>query len=427
MDKNGKESALGMCLSLIEDKLHWGDSAHWTNYDFEKLSDEVDLATGVRLSVTTLKRIWGKLKYESDPTLTTLNTLAQYAGYADWRSFCHSDQHRTNEAPLIDPMHVLRVNPIQWKSRLFWFLLLLSVIASTYALTSINTKKRVAGGANDSSFSFRANKVVTEGVPNSVVFHYDARAAKTDSVFIVQTWDSKRKRKVSKAQQVHSAIYYYPGYFRTKLIADDQVVRTHDLQITSDGWLCLAESEGMPLYFKKKECVKNGGIEINEAVLKKYQLSLHPQAPRIRIFNQRDFKDLRNDNFTFETSVKNDFKAGTNACQYMQVLIQCKNDVIILPLTAKACVGKLSLSVCGTVVNSENADLSGFGADLSRWTKLRVEAVNRNLTIYVNDAKVYSLSFKHEPAAIVGLQYRFNGTGAVRETRFVAAGKVIEL
>lgn len=427
MNKNGKQSALGMCLSLIEDKLHWGDSAHWTNYDFERLSDQIDLATGVRLSVTTLKRIWGKLKYESDPTLTTLNTLAQYAGYANWRSFCHSDQHSTNEAPLAAPMHVLRANPIQWKSRLFWFLLLFSVIASTYALTSINTKKRVAGRANDSSFSFRANKVVTEGVPNSVVFHYDARAAKTDSVFIVQTWDSKRKRKVSKEQRVHSAIYFYPGYFRTKLIADGHVVRTHDLQITSDGWLCLAESEDMPLYFEQKECVKNGRVEISEAVLKKYQLSLHPQAPRIRIFNQRDFGDLRSDNFTFETSVKSDFKAGANACQYMQVLIQCKNDVIILPLTAKPCIGKLSLSFCGTVVNSENADLSGFGADLSRWTKLRVEAVNRNVIIYVNDTKVYSLSFKHEPAEIVGLQYRFNGTGEVRQTRFVSTEKVIEL
>ncbi|MCF0075578.1 hypothetical protein LZD49_34210 [Dyadobacter sp. CY261] len=425
MDKNGKESALGMCLSLIEEKLHWGDSAHWTNYDFEKLSDEVNLATGVRLSVTTLKRIWGKLKYESDPTLTTLNTLAQYAGYTDWRSFSHWAQSRPSEVPSAAPVHMLPVNPIQWKSRFFWLLLL--VIASTYALTSINTKRRVAGRANDSSFSFRANKVVTEGVPNSVVFHYDARAAKTDSVFIVQTWDSKRKRKVSKEQRVHSAIYFYPGYFRTKLIADGQVVRTHDLQITSDGWLCLAESKEMPLYFKKKECVKNGAVEVNETVLNKYQLSLHPQAPRIRIFNQRDFGDLRNDNFTFETSVKNDFKAGANACQSMQVLIQCKNDVIILPLTARPCVGKLSLSVCGTVVDSENADLSGFGADLSRWTKLRVEAVNRNVTIYVNDTKVYSLSFKHEPAEIVGLQYRFNGTGAVRETRFVAAGKVIEL
>ncbi|WPQ63248.1 hypothetical protein SIO70_00025 [Chitinophaga sancti] len=50
-------------MSLIETRLNWGKSSEWTNYDFEKLSVAIQDKTGVTLSVTTLKRLWGKLKY----------------------------------------------------------------------------------------------------------------------------------------------------------------------------------------------------------------------------------------------------------------------------------------------------------------------------------------------------------------------------
>src|SRR6218665_4129146 len=91
MTKNREELHIDRCLGLIEEKLGWGKSENWVNYDFEKLSDAIHERTTVRLSVTTLKRIWGKLKYDSAPTLTTLNTLAQFAGYSDWRNFRQED------------------------------------------------------------------------------------------------------------------------------------------------------------------------------------------------------------------------------------------------------------------------------------------------------------------------------------------------
>jgi hypothetical protein len=91
MSENETEIHILKCLQLIERKLGWGESADWSNYDFSKLSDEVHNRTQVRLSVTTLKRIWGRLKYESAPTITTLNTLAQFADYDDWRSFCQQE------------------------------------------------------------------------------------------------------------------------------------------------------------------------------------------------------------------------------------------------------------------------------------------------------------------------------------------------
>ena len=51
------------CLSEIEAKLGWGDSNNWSNADFEELSLLIQAETGIKLSVTTLKRVWGKVKY----------------------------------------------------------------------------------------------------------------------------------------------------------------------------------------------------------------------------------------------------------------------------------------------------------------------------------------------------------------------------
>jgi hypothetical protein len=421
MTKSDTQIFINKCLLIIEESLGWGRSEDWTNYDFSKLSDEVHDRTQVRLSVTTLKRIWGKLKYENAPTLTTLNALAQFAGYSDWRSFCTNEDLPETVAISDSPVREGR-NSVTRKFNRYLLIIPFPVIAIAYFLIPA-----LKPPVDPNKFEFRADKMVTEGVPNSVVFHYDAKAAKTDSVFIVQTWDIRRKKKVSKFNQEHSAMYYYPGFFRTRLIVDGETVKRHDLWISTDGWLCLQEEEPVPLYFQKHEFTREDRIEIDKEILEKYNLSLFPQAPKIRFFNQRDMGDLMSDNFIFETKLKNEFQEGTNACQFVQVLIQCKNDIIIIPLSAKTCIGEMQLSFCGKQVESDDAGLSGFGCDLNEWTTLRVETVNKTASIFVNGTKAYSLDFPNEATGVVGVQYRFNGMGAVKDTWFENKGNRIQL
>lgn len=418
MNKASEQYYLSQCLRQIEIAFGRSSSGSWTTYDFEKLSDAIYERTQVRLSVTTLKRIWGRLKYGSAPTLTTLNTLAQFAGYEDWRDFqqkqdSSSGQNAAEEATV----PVKKAN----RSILGFAGVILLVAVGVYFLLSAG---RGHVPYDPAQFEFSADKVITEGVPNSVIFHYST-TAKPDSLFIVQTWDISRKTLVPPDKHEHSAIYYYPGFFNTKLIADGQIVKTHDLWITSDGWLCLLEDNPIPVYFKKEEYQKNDRVEVDEAMLAPYRHQL--PTSRVRFFNQRDLGDLMNDNFTFETVLKNNFEDGTNACHYTQVLIQCKDDIIIIPLAAKTCVGNLSLYFCGAGAESKSADLSGFGCDLTQWTTLSVETVNKTATIYVNGTKAYTLTFPNTPTGIVGVQYRFNGAAAVKEARFTSGERVVEL
>lgn len=421
------------CLLEIEEKLHWGNSSDWAQYDFEKLSTEIEIKTNTLLSVTTLKRLWGKIKYDHAPSLTTLNTLAQYLDYSDWRSYKLSSKPidsipfppNHSKPEVVYQPRKLTDNSNRWQ----WIGLAFIVLVVCIGIIALTTKEQVVTSAalNPDMFSFTADKVLSIGLPNSVVFHYDATAATSDSIYIVQTWDIRRKTLVDKNKHDHSAIYYYPGYFRAKLLIDSQVVKTHDVQIATDGWLCLIENGDRPLYFDRSDFEKQGLIEIDESTLKKYNIDLLPVSPKIRFFNQNDFGPITNDNFTFETDLKNEHHNGDNACQFVQVLIQCKDDIIIIPLSASSCIGDLHLTVCGANINSKQADMTGFGCDLDQWTHLKVTSEDKLLKIWVNDIEAYSLVFPNTPGGIVGVQYRFNGLGAVKNTFFTHGMERIEL
>lgn len=457
MNTNSETYYIVKCLDAIERKLGWGDPGDWKNYDFEKLNSAIYEATNVSLSVSTLKRLFGKVSYSNIPALHTLNTLAQFAGYADWRAFKQAqteiDSSRPSPSPGTDrtpaiaatgrptatpaaadpgpnPTHHPPAVPAtaghpRKKNYAVWLLLLLAPFTILGYSLLRNKEVRRPGYADPLKFTFSCNKIMSEGVPNSVVFTYNARAANTDSVFIVQSWDISRRTAVPRDRTEYSSIYYYPGYFQAKLMVDSQIVRTHDLMITSNGWLALAEDDPIPVYFKKEEFSKSDRVEIDEAILKKYNLALQPKAPRIRFFYMKDMGELKNDHFTFETTVRTPFNQGAGACQYLQILIQCKDDIIMIPLSAKACIGDIGLYAAGARASSHEADLSGFGCDLTQWTTLRVETVHRQMTFFVNGTKAYSLTFPHDPTDIVGVQYRFNGLGAIRNTRFTNGGSIV--
>lgn len=417
---------LQILRNKVESHLKWGRSEDWLNYDFEKLSLEIEFKTKVVLSVSTLKRIWGKVKSSHSPSITTLNTLAQFLDYDDWRTFKQDEGIAKKTADTLKKTLAIGVSTnVKKANKTLFFTIsgvfMVLVVGAFYFLKRTNTQPNAA------DFEFEANKIVTQGVPNSVIFSYNASKAKTDSVFIVQTWDSSRKTLVPKEGSNHSAMYYYPGYFRSKLIIDNTIVKTHDIQITTDGWLCLVETENHPIYFKKEDSEEHGIIRVNDTLLSKYNVSTIPKSPLLRFFNQRDLGNLVTSDFTFETTLKNEVNREINACQQVQVLIQCKDDIIIIPLVSKPCVGEVYLAALGFGISSKQADLSKFGADLEQWTHLKVVGKEKTLKFYVNGIEAYSVDYPNEPSGIVGVQYRFYGGGAVKDTKFENKEGIIKM
>ncbi|GAA4463990.1 hypothetical protein GCM10023189_42670 [Nibrella saemangeumensis] len=418
---------LEKCRRLIEEKLGWGNSEVWTNRDFCELSETIFEQTQINLSPTTLKRIWGRVKYESLPNLTTLDTLARFLGHENWRTFRQSysngpEQRQATIRPIDEPAAAstddMPPRPLEKYGRIpvgrwvVWGSAVLVGCAAWMGLNTFSRTKPTTKAPAGSSFAF-SSRPVTRGIPNSVLFTYDATASPTDSVYIQQSWDKKRRFRVNKAQHTYTSIYYQPGFFRAKLVVGDSVVQEHNLLIPSDGWVTTVNREPVPVYFSQEESIRNGVLSVPVSLLSSRNIPMQPQPLWVSYSNVPPFEGLRSDNFLFETEVRHDYRQGSAVCQQTKITLLLENDVIVVPLCQLGCVSELGLFIAGKVVDGKTADLSGFGSDLSRWTSVRCLAKNRHLQLWVNDRLAYETIIPNLPTRLIGIRYGFEGTGSV--------------
>ena len=69
--------------------------------DFEYLIGHIWEKQRQVISLSTIKRLWGYIRNNGRPRLSTLNTLSQFIGYADWNSYLATlEQRAENESAL---------------------------------------------------------------------------------------------------------------------------------------------------------------------------------------------------------------------------------------------------------------------------------------------------------------------------------------
>jgi len=397
MELETDDIALEKCKSKIEDDLGWGDSSRWHTTDYETLSTRIHERTGITLSVATLKRLWGKIRYDSKPTPTTLNTLAQYLGYENWRSYRVSE-----EANRRKHTHVVARKP---QRKGLWIIPIIVLLITSYFLIPEREKK-----LDPTLFSFSSKKVVDFGVPNTVIFDYDATAASPDdSIFIQQSWDKRLSRQVRREQRQHTSVYYIPGFFEAKLVVNGQILKEHNLLIKTDGWLPLVEQPGTPVYFKGNEAIHDGILQLPLQTIRSGNIQMQPVAPWTAYYNVRDFGELMSDDVIFETSLKNDYSTGSNPCQYAEIRLQFEGPAVIIPLSAKGCVSTIAIAD----TNGTRTDLSAFGCDFNDWVNVRCVIKDKVAEIFVNNNSAIKLRVTGGRAKMVEVGYRFQGYGSV--------------
>ncbi len=413
MEATNKETTqIEFLKQIIENEVAWGDSQEWTHQDFEQLSERIWQKTQTKLSATTLKRLWGKVNYQSQPTTNTLNALAQFAGYEHWRDFVGSQSYVSHTTEKELTKQKATPSTISKKRAI---LLMIPVLVLVLLGFNRWVNRPLEIDASQVTFS---SEPVAEGVPNTVIFHYDVSKLPYDQVEIQQSWDSRLRQAVDKANQVFTTTYYYPGYFRAKLLVEEQVVKEHDVYVTSDGWLALVEDEPTPHYLDEP-IQQNGALTVSPERLQQLGFLNEELAPGLAYYNVQDFGELSSGDFTLETSIRSDYSKGEAICQESQVSVLCAKGRIAIPWSVPGCVGKLYLAASEQYLDGQTADLSAFGCDLSEWQHIRLTVKQQQLSVYRNEQLIFQTILEEDAGKVAGIRYRFQGAGSVDYVRLL--------
>lgn len=405
-----EDAQIKNCLTEIEKRLNWGANEQWTNQDFELLSEEIYKKTNINLSITTLKRIWGKVDYQSSPSTTTLNVLAQYLGYKHWRDF-QNNHYKTAPIETKEAPHS--------KKRSFKSIFNQKVVVALVVIIGFSSlfflidRRQVFFKAEEVTFS---SKMVTTGLPNTVVFNYDVSKVVADSFHIQQSWDRRRRVRISPEESQHTSFYYYPGYFHAKLIANDQIIKKHDVFVESNGWIGMIERFPEPIYIQELVTQDGGMLSADLANYKHTDEHYQDQHFWIEYYFVKDLGQIDANNFEYECRIKNESVLGS-VCRESRISLMCTYGRFNIPLCQSGCVGNINLSLGDKYIQGKRNDLSGFGCHLTDWIDFKLKVVNKKCELYINDELIYKNEYTVDLGNIAGFKFKFNGVGSVDYVR----------
>lgn len=405
-----------LCRSRIEQILKWGDSTLWTNSDFELLSDKIFEKTAVRLSISTLKRIWGKVKYDNSPTAATLNALANFLDYASWRDF---ESENSKAANVVVENSQIPIQPAVTKKPNRLLVRALTTIA-VIGICTIVVFALVRGRSPhrfDPALSTFTHREVTDELPNSVVFDYDVSAYDADSVFIQQNWDASRRTKVSLDGKQHTSVYYEPGYFQAKLIVNDTIVRDDIVWIKTKGWKGIIDSPAkdhkVPIYISDEAIRLGDKLGFTSAMLREKWESPVFTEKGATLQNVREFNANVN-SFEFETMLRNTSTAEESVCRRVFISLLTSEMAIIIPLGTKGCSSELGILTPNGWKSGKENDFSALGCEFNSFEKLNIGVKDSVLNITLNDKVVFTEKQRHPTGKIVGVRIAFEGAGEMQ-------------
>lgn len=377
----------------VERHLAWGSSPSWHSSMYQELSDKVFQATRVMLSVTTLKRFFGAIEHKGSPGITTLDALSQFVGKENWRAFKLSKKR-----------HFVASRPLR-KSAYVSIGFVLAIL-----IIFLVGSKRPGIMVNSSAFSFSSHALSDE-FPNSVVFDFELpQDLKTDSLYVQQSWDPTKTVHIEKTQKQATAIYFFPGYFRAKLMVHGKAALEHDLFLKSQGWLGTIEYEPVPKYFEPE---KPGNSRLSSPVEIAREV-VQSDAPLTSVFHYvDDLGEVSGDHFSFAATFQNKFDDRWAVCQAMRIYFLGTKGAMIIPFSKTGCASDNNLMLNDLYLGGKKHDLSPLSADFANPVDIHIVVVNKQVKIALNQQVAYENTYTQTLGRLVGLRFKFKGLGEV--------------
>jgi len=406
---NSERDYIALSKRLIEEKFHFEkENGTLRQRDLEYLADCIEEKSGIKLSLSTLKRLWKK-DYDQMPHPSTLQALVSVLGFKDWHDFKSMHDLAPSVAPATHEKKRRR-SFNRWMALPVLIVLLVIFWLIAFRSDKPGKPKPVVKGP----ITFTGDKTVSQGVPNTIIFNYDLSNVEADSFFFQQSWNDQEKVKIDPAEHYYSNIYYYPGFHKAKLIANDSILKRFRVHITTDDWLPLARysyTDNSPIYIKQNRYTSRGALHIKRNDLISSKINVDKDF-MLSYYNVREFENTYSDNFSLDTRIISD-SSNTIPCPGFEVVVICEAHIFFVRMMGKGCERDIAVKMGEVYHDGIKNNLTAFGRNLYSWQGLQIRVVNKKATIMLDEQPVYTINFKSDFGKVVGLVYNFKGTGAV--------------
>lgn len=390
------------CMRELCMKRGFTDGENMMQRDLQFLCEQIEVETGVLISLSTIKRLLNG-QFSRIPQIATLDAITKTLGYQNWQHYKSSfiPKSKTTVSKKHGPGY----------SKFVYAGCCLLLIAFIF-FSLIKHGATGIAGTNKASFSF----IKTDGnnLPNTVVFNYDVAKVVADSFFIQQSWDKNKKVKIDKNSHTLTDIYYEPGFHEAKLIANDQIIKTVDVSIPTDRWFFYGKEKlfgGLPKYFPSANGISNGALQLTVANILKGKMDIQKDNMYLQVYFPSKING-NSDNFVLKFRIKVN-QVNDGLCPFFVSEVFCQHSFMYFSSTLKGCTGQLSMEFSEKHLSGKTNDLAAFGSDIKSWQNVELVVKNKAVSIKINDRQVFSTSYQESCGAIKGIGFISNGLCAV--------------
>jgi hypothetical protein len=407
--------------SLVQESLQeifsmngYNDPELMTQRNFEHISTEIEKKSGILISSTTIKRL-SKGAFNRSPQIATLNAIANYFDFTTWQEYKSSLGKRSRQTieAIETPKETVDIadsNALEKKERkqvmsIWIFLLIVPVFILGYYIYPNSNRS-----GNFEKATFSARKTTGNDLPNTVVFNYDVDKVKADSFFIQQSWDKNRRVRIYKNNHTLTDIYYEPGYHVAKLIANDSVIKTFDINIPTDKWVFYANENKAGYsteYIKTEISTKDGTLAVTKEELLKSGIDVAPEKMYLYSYFPSGH-EVSGDNFILTTRVRMK-EIRNNRCPYIAIEVYGQRYFMLIKSTSKGCANLATLWFSERAINGRENDLSSITYDVAQWTDVELLVKDKKASIKINSQEAFSTTYKQSLQKITGVSFISNG------------------
>ncbi len=391
-------------IEVIEQQLGWGRGVEWSGHEFEALRQEILDKTGEALSVTTLKRVWGKVRQDNSPSRSTLNILAQFAGYEHWNHFRQTpEQFPASDITL--PRRKSRLMPV------LWVIITAILVGGTMLLYLVQTT--ALSEEKIDRISFEAT-VTSKGLPASVSFAYDLGVLPATSFSITPSDIQSQPLPILESSGKLADTYYFPGYFKVALLKDGAPVKETSLKFSTEGWQALLNRSSLnfPIYLRREQLTIDSILELKAKDFS--QLDKDKDYVNFWLSNVADEPKIDGKNFSLKTTFRLQQPFENSPCKVASIIIYGTNAKLSFGFCRPGCIGALNFDLAGQPLLGQNNDLSGFGWTTEDWVRVEVSCRDQLLTISLDETLILEHTLENDLGKIGGLSFVFDGLGAIR-------------